>query len=177
MYGQAESCAENKDTKRQDRTKCIGPVSILERATRIELATSAWEADVLPLNYTRINISINIRYYTNFLYKSQVLKPKKANYFPNSTLYGWTQSLYKDDIRPYKGISTYVTYSRRQRGGGFSLKHSNEYSINELTPCVPRFYNGSYGHEPHTFVSDVYCRIYVPVVMGTAFRTIPYSNG
>ena len=25
----------------------------LERATRIELATSAWEADVLPLNYAR----------------------------------------------------------------------------------------------------------------------------
>jgi hypothetical protein len=24
-----------------------------ERATRIELAFSAWEADVLPLNYTR----------------------------------------------------------------------------------------------------------------------------
>lgn len=23
---------------------------------------------------------------------------------------------------------------------GFSLKHSNEYSINELTQCVPRFY-------------------------------------
>ena len=111
----------------------------MERITGIEPVTSAWEADVLPLNYTRINISINIRYYTNFLYKSQVLKPKKANYFPNSTLYGWTQSLYKDDIRPYKGISTYVTYSRRQRGGGFSLKHSNEYSINELTPCVPRF--------------------------------------
>ena len=27
--------------------------STLERATRIELATSAWEADVLPLNYAR----------------------------------------------------------------------------------------------------------------------------
>ena len=26
------------------------------------------------------------------------------------------------------------------RGGGFSLKHSNEYSINELSPCAPRFY-------------------------------------
>jgi hypothetical protein len=25
----------------------------LERATRIELAFSAWEADVLPLNYAR----------------------------------------------------------------------------------------------------------------------------
>jgi hypothetical protein len=27
--------------------------TIVERATRIELATSAWEADVLPLNYAR----------------------------------------------------------------------------------------------------------------------------
>jgi hypothetical protein len=26
---------------------------VLERVTRIELALSAWEADVLPLNYTR----------------------------------------------------------------------------------------------------------------------------
>ena len=28
-------------------------VAVLERVTRIELAFSAWEADVLPLNYTR----------------------------------------------------------------------------------------------------------------------------
>jgi hypothetical protein len=27
---------------------------MLERVTRIELAFSAWEADVLPLNYTRL---------------------------------------------------------------------------------------------------------------------------
>ena len=26
----------------------------MERVTRIELAFSAWEADVLPLNYTRV---------------------------------------------------------------------------------------------------------------------------
>lgn len=26
---------------------------VMERVTRIELALSAWEADVLPLNYTR----------------------------------------------------------------------------------------------------------------------------
>lgn len=69
MYGQAESRAENKDTKRQDRTKCIGPVSILERATRIELATSAWEADVLPLNYARIRLP---NYYPIKSDKSQV---------------------------------------------------------------------------------------------------------
>ena len=29
-----------------------GPLPV-ERVTRIELALSAWEADVLPLNYTR----------------------------------------------------------------------------------------------------------------------------
>ena len=28
-------------------------ILVLERVTRIELALSAWEADVLPLNYTR----------------------------------------------------------------------------------------------------------------------------
>jgi len=28
------------------------------------------------------------------------------------------------------------------RGGGFSLKYGNPYSINELTPCVPRFFFG-----------------------------------
>jgi hypothetical protein len=28
-------------------------VDVVERVTRIELALSAWEADVLPLNYTR----------------------------------------------------------------------------------------------------------------------------
>ena len=36
--------------------RCIQPLSwgfIVERVTRIELALSAWEADVLPLNYTR----------------------------------------------------------------------------------------------------------------------------
>lgn len=40
---------------RQQRTP--GPLAwgfLLERVTRIELALSAWEADVLPLNYTRV---------------------------------------------------------------------------------------------------------------------------
>jgi hypothetical protein len=31
----------------------------LERATRIELAFSAWEADVLPLNYARGALDLN----------------------------------------------------------------------------------------------------------------------
>jgi hypothetical protein len=31
----------------------------LERATRIELAFSAWEADVLPLNYARGTLDLN----------------------------------------------------------------------------------------------------------------------
>ena len=30
---------------------------LLERVTRIELALSAWEADVLPLNYTRVGVN------------------------------------------------------------------------------------------------------------------------
>ena len=32
-------------------------VRVVERVTRIELALSAWEADVLPLNYTRVHRS------------------------------------------------------------------------------------------------------------------------
>ena len=32
--------------------RVLSPVYV-ERVTRIELAFSAWEADVLPLNYTR----------------------------------------------------------------------------------------------------------------------------
>jgi hypothetical protein len=33
--------------------------SSVERATRIELAFSAWEADVLPLNYARTSHNAN----------------------------------------------------------------------------------------------------------------------
>ena len=32
----------------------------LERVTRIELALSAWEADVLPLNYTRTHLQLSV---------------------------------------------------------------------------------------------------------------------
>ncbi len=52
------------------RTACYGPRLVrpglgespltwkfsVERVTRIELALSAWEADVLPLNYTRAHL-------------------------------------------------------------------------------------------------------------------------
>jgi hypothetical protein len=31
---------------------------VVERVTRIELALSAWEADVLPLNYTRERLAL-----------------------------------------------------------------------------------------------------------------------
>ena len=33
---------------------CLTWYFAVERVTRIELALSAWEADVLPLNYTRV---------------------------------------------------------------------------------------------------------------------------
>jgi hypothetical protein len=33
---------------------------IVERVTRIELALSAWEADVLPLNYTRADYTVDL---------------------------------------------------------------------------------------------------------------------
>ena len=42
------SCSENA---------ALAARSHLERVTRIELALSAWEADVLPLNYTRADRS------------------------------------------------------------------------------------------------------------------------
>ena len=34
--------------------RCVGLVSRAERVTGIEPASSAWEADVLPLNHTRV---------------------------------------------------------------------------------------------------------------------------
>ena len=45
--GEPGPTAENRGTS---LTRC----NVLERVTRIELALSAWEADVLPLNYTRL---------------------------------------------------------------------------------------------------------------------------
>jgi hypothetical protein len=39
----------------------------VERVTRIELALSAWEADVLPLNYTRARPSVQLRLGNMFL--------------------------------------------------------------------------------------------------------------
>lgn len=37
------------------------PGLVGERVTRIELAYSAWEADVLPLNYTRIVVGMAVK--------------------------------------------------------------------------------------------------------------------
>ena len=39
---------------RANRVRCSGAVSSLERMTGIEPALSAWEAEVLPLNYIRV---------------------------------------------------------------------------------------------------------------------------
>jgi hypothetical protein len=39
--------------KAQGRIIILAWAFVVERVTRIELALSAWEADVLPLNYTR----------------------------------------------------------------------------------------------------------------------------
>lgn len=41
------------DKKIQKKKRCFTNVSKHKRVTRIELATEAWEASVLPLNYTR----------------------------------------------------------------------------------------------------------------------------
>jgi hypothetical protein len=42
-------------------TRLVACVNVVERVTRIELALSAWEADVLPLNYTRARPSVQLR--------------------------------------------------------------------------------------------------------------------
>jgi hypothetical protein len=45
---------------------------VVERVTRIELALSAWEADVLPLNYTRARPSVQLRLGNMFLTRRPV---------------------------------------------------------------------------------------------------------
>ena len=35
---------------------CVYVFKLLERVKRIELSSSAWKAEVLPLNYTRIKL-------------------------------------------------------------------------------------------------------------------------
>ena len=60
----------------------------MERVTRIELALSAWEADVLPLNYTRVRRRsgpVSERSVTLPHVGPPVLKP-----WGPSALQGWT---------------------------------------------------------------------------------------
>ena len=50
----ARTARSNSELTRSRRQKIVLTWAFtLERVTRIELALSAWEADVLPLNYTR----------------------------------------------------------------------------------------------------------------------------
>lgn len=54
---QASGTNPARDRRSPQTTKRPGSMTwalIMERVTRIELALSAWEADVLPLNYTRV---------------------------------------------------------------------------------------------------------------------------
>ena len=48
-----EQQKRHPDTSRQAGNLCIQSDVLLERATGIEPALSAWEAEVLPLNYAR----------------------------------------------------------------------------------------------------------------------------
>jgi hypothetical protein len=45
---------------------CRPGSGLLERATRIELAFSAWEADVLPLNYARGHSILTLLRWSSF---------------------------------------------------------------------------------------------------------------
>ena len=52
--GHAEGTEPSKWSRQQTNPRSLTWGFIMERVTRIELALSAWEADVLPLNYTRV---------------------------------------------------------------------------------------------------------------------------
>src|SRR5690242_10035984 len=52
--GHAEGTPPPNWSRQQTNPRPLTWGFIMERVTRIELALSAWEADVLPLNYTRV---------------------------------------------------------------------------------------------------------------------------
>ena len=56
----------------------------MERVTRIELAYSAWKADVLPLNYTRMVGKTGFEPATSW---SQTKRSAKLSYFPNNKIF------------------------------------------------------------------------------------------
>ena len=65
--------AEEDDDQRQERCgdaqgerRLFGGLLFLEQATGIEPAASAWEAEVLPLDYTRVCITI-VRLFFKFV--------------------------------------------------------------------------------------------------------------
>ena len=57
LYADSSGDRCTSSDSRRGRSPSIGrfetTIASVERVTRIELALSAWEADVLPLNYTR----------------------------------------------------------------------------------------------------------------------------
>lgn len=79
----------------------------------------------------------------------------------------------RSDILPRlkrRGLPLARTSSR------FSFEQSTDYSISELTPCVPRFYwLWLCENDSHSFISDIDCSVYVSVVMCATFRAIPCS--
>ena len=60
----------------------------------------------------------------------------------------------------------------------FSFDNTTVLSISELSPCVPRLCYivlRSCIYQTHSFISDIYRRIYISVMMGSTLRTIPLS--
>ena len=55
---QEGALATRLSTARKAKALVRGTTWAVERATRIELALSAWEADVLPLNYARRTLGV-----------------------------------------------------------------------------------------------------------------------
>ena len=97
-----------------------------------------------PLSLASRSSFCDNRYAYAFGYFSCISTSGISSIFPFFSLYGKMICFFASEISFVFNSGT-VTYSHRlckHRGGGFSLKCSNEHSINELFPCVPRFSTG-----------------------------------
>lgn len=86
-----------------------GASTFLERATRIGLATEAWEAPILPLNYARIYRTAfpSESYFTIFLQIFQAIYAFIANLFLFIVIKLAYYFAYRADVRERVGIFTH----------------------------------------------------------------------
>ena len=83
--------------------------TFLERATRIGLATEAWEAPILPLNYARVYRTAfpSESYFTIFLQIFQAIYAFMANLFLFIVIKLAYYFAYRADVRECVGIFTH----------------------------------------------------------------------